>query len=423
MNVLLIDIDGISSLKDGDRTTQLYVKHFRTPLTQQSVDPDFSLYDIIAIDSINALASPVTLSQEGKQGKNVGELLLTGLAIYGQSVGEEARMKSWSRRIREAVSLGSTAILVVGKSNTMSSNYEILSHLTPGLTILRRSNLGDPNTVFLDSPDELSQGLFTTYREYLRWEASFDFQKNGSNPDTFVPLMVNSGRNEMVALQVNIEKGKLYILPNVEDVSLRREYIKDIISYVIQRDNWSYYYLPELTKKKRIELTEEIDLVRDFIKLLTEQGDELVTIVSKSLELLGFEVQNLDFVQRQANQPKLFDLIITAPNFRASIEVKGKKGTLNGTILNQVIENEQRYRKQHGESRFDSKILILNHQPAKPPTDRDEFHEERIGEAEAKGITVVPTPVLLELLIKFKRREMDIHQLASVLKQHGLITL
>lgn len=137
-------------------------------------------------------------------------------------------------------------------------------------------------------------------------------------------------------------------------------------------------------------------------KLLTAQDDELVDAVSRVLEDLGFEVEDMDSAPNPSGQLRedLRIRLLDDGEWEGLVEVKGlSKSAGKSSDLAQIERHATRYFREKGRDP-DIKLYIINGQFAYPPELRRRpwaSHEEDPTNFAADGGLIVPTMDLFKL--------------------------
>lgn len=165
-------------------------------------------------------------------------------------------------------------------------------------------------------------------------------------------------------------------------------------------------------------LLNKLDENNRFKSILYLNGEVLVEIVVDILKNL-FEENFDDFVDIK-NEDYLF-------KFNGSyfiFEIKGVATNVKITHLTQLEHHSMHFleRPEHDQHDIDlNKILIINHQKDKNPSDREPVNNNVIKDARNKyGILILETNFLLDLLEKKKRNELKLIQIIDLFKSTGL---
>lgn len=171
-------------------------------------------------------------------------------------------------------------------------------------------------------------------------------------------------------------------------------------------------------ESNRDRLLNKLDENNRFKSILYLNGEVLVEIVIDILKKL-FEENFDDFVDIK-NEDYLFKYSRSYFIF----EIKGVATNVKITHLTQLEHHSMHFleRSEHEQHDIDlNKILIINHQKGKNPSDREPVNNNVIKDARNKyGILILETTLLLDLLEKKKRNEVNLIQIIDLFKSTGL---
>lgn len=171
-------------------------------------------------------------------------------------------------------------------------------------------------------------------------------------------------------------------------------------------------------ESNRDRLLNKLDENNRFKSILYLNGEVLVEIVIDILKKL-FEENFDDFVDIK-NEDYLFKYSRSYFIF----EIKGVATNVKITHLTQLEHHSMHFleRSEHEQHDIDlNKILIINHQKDKNPSDREPVNNNVIKDARNKyGILILETTLLLDLLEKKKRNEVNLIQIIDLFKSTGL---
>lgn len=171
-------------------------------------------------------------------------------------------------------------------------------------------------------------------------------------------------------------------------------------------------------ESNRDRLLNKLDENNRFKSILYLNGEVLVEIVIDILKKL-FEENFDDFVDIK-NEDYLFKYSRSYFIF----EIKGVATNVKITHLTQLEHHSIHFleRSEHEQHDIDlNKILIINHQKDKNPSDREPVNNNVIKDARNKyGILILETTLLLDLLEKKKRNEVNLIQIIDLFKSTGL---
>ena len=171
-------------------------------------------------------------------------------------------------------------------------------------------------------------------------------------------------------------------------------------------------------KEDNDKLSNKLDENNRFKSILYLNGEFLVEIVVDILKRL-FEENFDDFVDIK-NEDYLFEL--SGSHF--IFEIKGVATNVKITHLTQLEHHSMHFLERSEFEQHDvdlNKILIINHQKDKHPSEREPVNNNIIKDAKNKyGILILETTLLLDLLEKKKRNEVNLIQIIDLFKSTGL---
>lgn len=249
--------------------------------------------------------------------------------------------------------------------------------------------------------------------------------------------------------------GWIFVFPQIKDKSnFLLEFLRDILPkvipplfpYSLNRD-WinRAEYQPvtvqnlknqieeiELEAKRKIEkINEEIKKEKQQIefqnKLLTDDGDSLVTAVEKTLKVLGFQnVINVDEqYQAEGKVGNDEDLQIRDEPVNILVEIKGVSGIPKDSDVLQVLKHVPIRMKEWQD--FDVKALsIINHQKAIPPLERNNskvFRDLILKSAIEQNLGLLTTFDLYRLVRSYLKNNWTPENIKDLFTQSGHITI
>lgn len=159
-----------------------------------------------------------------------------------------------------------------------------------------------------------------------------------------------------------------------------------------------------------------------FIDLLTQSDERLVVAAQRAFkEIFGAQITDLDLKRDLQNKPRLFDLIAVINSKRIAIEVKGGSRSLNKVMLNKVQDNLKTFRDEFPAREIYATLLILNDQYSKAPDKRELIAPQMIKDAEQRKITVLSTPILMEIMAMYLSGDLLKTDLLAILSKPGLV--
>ena len=173
-----------------------------------------------------------------------------------------------------------------------------------------------------------------------------------------------------------------------------REIRKDLLEIEQRKQEAIENFDLQLAKRSQDYVEASIQANENERKLLTTQDSELVSIVSKTLSLLGFIVEDMD-EKTEDGKPKLEDLRLSHPDnpeWRAIVEVRGYAKSSGKTGDFQRIARFAELFQQEFRRSPDKKLYIVNGPIEVPPPNRDapfSASEEDLAEfAKGKGLVI-----------------------------------
>jgi hypothetical protein len=286
-------------------------------------------------------------------------------------------------KLREALEDGIPLVIIAGKAHDYNGNrnYDWLLELYKTLSITEFRPKTGPASLSCTSPDRAVKDLYEEFQSDLVWEASYKnldeearrllliriaFGRGKGELPQFHPLFLNV-KKDPVAFTLQVGKGELVLLPNIDNIEIRSRYIEYILNEFLPQfrpawfsDRWTGTYTPAVLEEKESQLQVEKERMlrkiqeqekqledqrhkmKSFIDLLTQADSRLVEAVQRAFQdLLGIKVVDLDAQRDEEGKPRLFDLIATIEGKHFAIEIKGGQRSLKKAMLDQTEDNVQ----------------------------------------------------------------------------------
>lgn len=140
-------------------------------------------------------------------------------------------------------------------------------------------------------------------------------------------------------------------------------------------------------------------------RLLTDEGDGLVDAVSSSLEIMGFQITDVDAERRDTGSAKVEDLRVKQDDedgWLGLVEVKGSTKGATTAWLMQITRHTTIYAQEHGGSTPSVQWLVVNtHRKQDPGARPEPYTNNNAGDleafAEGPGL-VIPTRELFQMV-------------------------
>lgn len=158
-----------------------------------------------------------------------------------------------------------------------------------------------------------------------------------------------------------------------------------------------------------------------YKKMLISTGEELVSIIFDVLEEI-LEIDLTSFIDKKKE-----DFKFEYKNITFIGEIKGVSSNVNNQMISQVDNHLSEF--------LDSianevvipeckKLLIVNHQRNKPLEERTEIHNNQITKANRDDVLIIETKTLLEILNKFRKKELTKEAFFNMLKdKKGILSI
>jgi hypothetical protein len=286
-------------------------------------------------------------------------------------------------------------------------------------------------------PDEKYRSAFERYAQTfggdMRWNASWSLSQARNAFRLFSNVAGDSVGFVQEHYRLDPKKykgqmpGLLVVLPNIPDVHRRTEAIVHLLRDVIPLlrpgllgkwtpppeppDAWFGRYDPPILARKAMELSQRraeiereeraLDLYRErlqpYKELIRGKDEHLQQVVANVLrDVFGFEVADLDAAV-PAGSPRGADLLAEKNEFSVLVETKGAANTtLQRQQVFAFVNNIDRYEREHGA--VAARLLVMNGEAGKPPSERNRFSDEVLAYAVANRIAVISAVALFHLV-------------------------
>ncbi|MGW8957368.1 hypothetical protein [Paenibacillus sp. NPDC055715] len=370
-------------------------------------------------------------------------------------------IRELSPKIQEALKAGIPVVVIAGElQHDMSSeekkhNYTWLLNVHQFLTITDIAPKTGPISISYSNSDRAVKNLYEKFKKDLAWEVAFTtpqqenkpfFTRRKRNPKYFQSLFTNV-KNQVVSFVLQEGNSELIVLPNIKNTEKRGHYIAYILNEFLPQfrpgwfpDRWAGAYTPNILSKKKLllkvekerllqefkykedQLQNQESIMMSFIDLLTQSDERLVVAVQRAFkEIFGAQITDLDLKRDLQNKPRLFDLIAIINSKRIAIEVKGGSRSLNKVMLNKVQDNLKAFRDEFPAREIYATLLILNDQYSKAPDKREPIAPQMIKDAKQRKITVLSTPILMEIMTMYLSGDLLKTDLLAILSKPGLV--
>ncbi len=230
--------------------------------------------------------------------------------------------------------------------------------------------------------------------------------------------MVHIGKVIFTTLKIESDKDllnilrKLNILEDKQDIPAWMDEIK--------------MFDDKIQQEEIINCQEKIENLQEKIKISEERlsenmrlksalfvnGDELVNVVFSILEeLLGCDLS--DFVDEKKE-----DFLFEIDNIVFIGEIKGVNHNVKNENISQLDVHYQSYLDEHEDKCTEDikALLIINHQKAKPLSEREPVKDTQIDLAKRNGSLIIETYTLLNILEKYRENMITREEIILMLK-------
>ncbi len=179
-----------------------------------------------------------------------------------------------------------------------------------------------------------------------------------------------------------------------------------------------------LERRLQEQIDEELAFYAPYANLLHIGDDALKDLVRRVFqEVFGFTVRDLD-AELDAGEPRRLDLLVNFGSESAFMEVRGS-GNRNAKVdpdIERLDNNFDLSRQRFGHAAL--KGLVFNGLYRRDAEERDKnptFSADVVREATSRGITLLSTRALLQLIERFRNGELTRENVAGLLSRPGLV--